>query len=54
MNEASEVGREAGGEGMNTGTGFRQPIPRELEGAIAVAICRLLLLNWGGEEPELE
>jgi hypothetical protein len=48
-----EVGREAGGEGMNAGTGFRQLIPRELEGAIGAAISRLILLNWGGEKPEL-
>jgi hypothetical protein len=34
---------------MNTGTGFRQPIPRELEGAIAV-INRLILPQLGGWE----
>ena len=39
-NEVSDVGREVGGVGMNAGTGFRQPIPREFEGAIAV-ISRL-------------
>jgi hypothetical protein len=51
-NEVSDVGRELGGVGMNTGTGFRQPIPREFEGAIAV-ISRLILLNSGAETQEL-
>jgi hypothetical protein len=27
VNKVSDVGRELGGVGMNTGTGFRQPIP---------------------------
>jgi hypothetical protein len=53
MNEVSEVGREAGGEGMNTGTGFLQLMPREMVGAIGAAISRLLLLNRGGEKPEV-
>lgn len=34
----SDVGRETGGDGMKTGTGFRQPMPRELEGESAVMI----------------
>ncbi len=36
VNKVSDVGRETGGDGMKTGTGFRQPMPRELEGAITV------------------
>ena len=52
MNEVSDVGRELGGVGMYAGTGFRQPIPREFEGAIAV-ISRLILLNSGAEKGEL-
>lgn len=50
-NDVSDVGREVGGVGMNTGTGFRQPIPREFEGAIAV-ISRLILLNSGAKTQE--
>lgn len=52
VNEVSDVGREVGGVGMNAGTGFRQPIPREFEGAIAV-ISRLILFNSGAEKGEL-
>jgi hypothetical protein len=47
VNQVSDVGREVGGVGMNAGTGFRQPIPREeFEGAIAV-IGRLNLSQLG-------
>ena len=47
VNRESDVGRELGGVGTYTGTGFRQPIPRdELEGAIAV-ISRLILSQLG-------
>lgn len=45
-NTDPDVGRELGGVGTYTGTGFRQPIPRELEGAIAV-ICKLILPQLG-------
>ena len=44
--KVSDVGRELGGVGTYTGAGFRQPIPREFEGAIAV-ICRLILPQLG-------
>jgi len=43
VNMVSEVGRETGGDGMKTGTGFRQPIPRELEGEIAVMRRSMIL-----------
>ena len=52
VNEVSDVGRELGGVGMNAGTGFRQPIPREFEGAIVV-ISKLILLNSGAEKGEV-
>jgi hypothetical protein len=45
--KVSDVGRELGGVGTYTGTGFRQPIPREFEGAIAVVICELILPQLG-------
>jgi hypothetical protein len=44
-NMVSDVGRETGGVGMKTGTGFRQPIPRELEGEIAVVMNKLMILE---------
>ena len=47
LNMVSDVGRETGGVGMKTGTGFRQPIPRELEGEIAVVMSRLMILETG-------
>jgi hypothetical protein len=47
MNKVSDVGRELGGVGMYTGTGFRQPIPREFEGAMIVAISKLILSQLG-------
>jgi len=45
--KVSDVGREVGGVGTYSGTGFRQPGPRELEGAIAVVIWRLILPQLG-------
>ena len=50
-NMVSDVGRETGGVGMKTGTGFRQPIPRklearELEGEIAVMSRSIDPRNW--------
>src|SRR6267142_3275888 len=49
VNQVSEVGREVGGVGMNAGTGFRQLIPREFEGAIAV-MGRLILPQLGSRD----
>jgi hypothetical protein len=46
VNMVSDVGRETGGDGMKTGTGFRQPIPRELEGEIAVMSRSNDARNW--------
>ena len=45
VNMVSDVGREIGGVGMKTGTGFRQPMPRELEGEMAVMVDQLILEN---------
>ena len=44
--KVSDVGRELGGVGTYTGAGFRQAIPRELEGVIAV-IDKLILPQLG-------
>ena len=53
-NEVSDVGRELGGVGMYTGAGFRQPIPREFEGAIWVVIGNRLILPQLGRERKQE
>lgn len=53
-NMVSDVGRETGGVGMKTGTGFRQPIPRELEGEIGVVMSRSLILETGSRKREID